>query len=172
MPQPRRIGRPDVHHRMMHMRRARRPNLRHLHPFILGKMCGHYLVRIFHFAIRRESAPPSAFSPPNPAAEYSSLHSKSAEQAHQARFRQALQHLPTPRCSQSAPHSTTDHWQNVRTADRQTMAASSASARQPQFSRPMAVSAHRSPAPSAQLPHCGGNSGICPGVSEAHPYKK
>src|SRR5580692_6054845 len=119
-----------------------------------------------------EYAPPSAFSPSNPAAEYSSLRSTSAAQAHLAHLPRVLQHLPTRQCSQPAPHSTTDHWQNVRTADRQTKAASSASVPKLQSSLPMAVSAHRSPATSAQLPRYDGNSGICPGVSEAHPYKK
>src|SRR5580698_8057891 len=38
---------------MMHMRRARRPHLRHLHPLIFRKVRGHNLVRVFHFAPRR-----------------------------------------------------------------------------------------------------------------------
>src|SRR5580704_8086179 len=38
---------------MVHMRRARGPHLHHLHPFVLGKMRARNLVRIFHFAPRR-----------------------------------------------------------------------------------------------------------------------
>jgi hypothetical protein len=38
---------------MMHMRRARRPHLRHLHPLVLRNMCRRNLVRVFHFPPRR-----------------------------------------------------------------------------------------------------------------------
>ena len=52
MPQPFRIRRPDVHHGMMHMRRASRTKLRHLHPAVFRKMRRHDLVRVFDFAVR------------------------------------------------------------------------------------------------------------------------
>src|SRR5580704_12901682 len=97
-----------------------------------------------------ESAPASAFSRLNPAAEYSTLHSRSAEQAHRAHPPQAHRLFATPQSSQSPPHSTMDHSRNVHTADRQTTAASSSFPPQPQSSPPTAAPAHRSPAPSAQ----------------------
>src|ERR1035438_5936216 len=107
-----------------------------------------------------ESAPAWASSPPNPAVGYSSLRSASAARAHRSRPPPALQLLPTPQSSQSAPSSAKDHSQNVRIADQRTTAASSSSPPHPPFSAPRAASARKSPAASARLLHSGGNSGI------------
>src|SRR5271166_499643 len=119
-----------------------------------------------------ESPPPSASSPPHPAAEYSILRSAGAEQAHPAHPPQAFLPSTMLQSSRSAAHSAKDHSQNVHTVDRQTMAASSSSQPPPPSCPPTAAFAHKSPAPSAQLLRSDGSFGISPEESGAHPYKR
>ena len=54
VPQPLRIRRPNIDHRVMHVLRAGRTNFRHLHPLVFGEMRGHDLVGVFHVAIGRD----------------------------------------------------------------------------------------------------------------------
>ena len=53
MPQPLRIRRTNIDHRMMHVRRTPRPQFRHLHPSVFRKMRRHNLVGVFHLTLRR-----------------------------------------------------------------------------------------------------------------------
>src|ERR1700756_3462707 len=53
MPEPLRLRRADINHRMMNVGRTSRTELRHAHPTILGEMSGHNLVCVLDLAARR-----------------------------------------------------------------------------------------------------------------------
>ena len=127
MPEPLRIRRTNVYHRMMHMSRTPRPELRHLHPPVFGEMRRHNFVGVFNLATRRESALTSASSPPDQAGECSTPQPISSAQARRAHPPPALLRQTMPESSQSADRTMTHRWKNARTANPQTTAASSSS---------------------------------------------
>ena len=136
--QPIRIRRTDVHHGMMNILAAGRPDLRHADPFSFGEAGGHDFVRVFHVACALESAPALASALPRPVSEYSSPWSTAAAMG--LRVHLPLEHLipPTSRSSESHRLKAKGHSGNGRCADRQTKAAFCVDA---QSSRPLSRTA-------------------------------
>ena len=168
VPQPLRIRRTNIHHRVMHVRRTPRPELRHLYPPVLRKMRGHNFVGVFDFALRRNLHRPWASSPPDQAAEYSIPQPIFAAAARHAHLPQALPPQPTPEivaicCGVNetslakCPYRGSANHGGI-------IFISTACAIAPAHG----ASARRSPAAWAQLPRCDGNSGSDPARSAAH----
>ena len=145
MAQPVRIWRANVDHRVMHMRRTRRPHLDHLHPFIFGEVRRHNFVCVFDRRHAPESCTGSGivtttsgcgiFQPP--------AHCRGGGRVVRiagAAFRHSAQ---ITMVLISFGCSARDHSQNVRIADRRTMAASFSFPPLQRFSSPRAGFARR-----------------------------
>ena len=118
------IRRPNVDHGMMHVLAARRTNLRHLHPLVLGEARGHDFVGVLHIAMRRH----------RDRLRHAHYHIGLAKCSSRGPVRRGGSVMrvagrragrdPGQRGSQFRPARAMGHLRNVRSAGRQTTAAS------------------------------------------------